>query len=98
MNDTFILNLGKFSNFISQIFRWLLIIIAMTAIGVGTAGIATFWGLLIVKFLQKTITFNTSVYKEYISFKINSDERADGIIEKHKKFIKVYKTKLIYNS
>lgn len=69
----------------------------MTAIGVGTAGIATFWGLLIVKFLQKTITFNTSVYKEYISFKINSDERADGIIEKHKKFIKVYKTKLIYN-
>ncbi|PST44622.1 hypothetical protein CYV15_02645 [Riemerella anatipestifer] len=97
MSSTFILNLGKLSVFISQIFRWLLIIIAMTAIGVGTAGIATFWGLLIVKFLQKTITFNTSVYKEYISFKINNDERADSIIEKYKDFLKASKRKFLYN-
>ncbi|MDD1523794.1 hypothetical protein [Riemerella anatipestifer] len=69
----------------------------MSAIGVGTAGIGTLWGLLIVKFLQKTITFNISIHSNYQSIIINIEDRTNNIAKEYNEFLSAYKRKLLYN-
>lgn len=66
MTEQKLIKLGKISHFISEIFRYTLILIIFTLVGIGTAGLGFLLGFIFFKFIQKKIPFRTSVYKDYL--------------------------------
>lgn len=90
MTESKLIFLGKTAYVFSQIYRWLVILLLMTLIGVGSAGIGMLWAVLIVEGLKRAISFNTSCYKEFEAY-INKELEALRLIEK-------IKQKQIFNS
>ena len=89
MTENKIINLGEVSHFISQFFRYTVILILLTAVGVGTVGFGALLGVIFFKFIQKMVPFKISInndFSQLIQQKIDL-----------KKFRKKFIIKLIYN-
>lgn len=64
MTESKLHTLGRIAYFFSQFFRWITIVLVLTLIGVGSAGIGALWAGLIFVAVKSAIPFNTSCYKE----------------------------------
>lgn len=89
MTENKIINLGKISHFISQFFRYTVILILLTAVGVGTVGVGALLGLIFFKFIQKFIPFKISINSDFLQL---TQQKIDL-----KKFKNRFIQKLIYN-
>lgn len=89
MTENKLIQLGKISHFISQFFRYTVILILLTIIGVGTYGFGVLLGLIFFKFIQKLIPFNISVYNDFLKLSQQKLEVND--------FKNKFGKKLIYN-
>lgn len=66
MTENKLIELGKVSQFITQFFRYAVIIVLLIIVGMGTTGIGTVIGLIFFKLIQKIIPFKISVYSDFL--------------------------------
>lgn len=65
---TYLKNLGIFTYYITRFLKYTIIIMSMAFITMITGGVALFWWMMIFDGLKKTITINTSIYKDFVLF------------------------------
>lgn len=89
MTEKKIISLGKISQFISEIFRYAIILILLTMGGIGAVGIGVITSVIFFKYIQKAIPFRISINREFLEL----------IQQKMslKTFKKMFLKKIIYN-